>query len=187
MKLVVCLALLATACGPPKGFVAADDPMRPPPTPAPAATEPADCPPQEPDQGLPAKIYADRIIALGDSLARQGLQLLLQSEERSRGAADNQAKLAAAVAKFNEALHADPYNVPATYNLAAAYARIGRKQCALNLLARLVEMAAFPSQKEDIDASADRLLGRRRWQGKPDPDFEDLRTDQRFLDLAKNL
>ena len=190
--LVLAFVMGAAACGGPS-YQAAKDPARPKAQPvkmeiAEAVEEPTDCAAIEPDKGPPPKVYGDRVIELGDNLAKQGLDLLLQSEERSRGVADNQAKLTQAVDKFHEALAADPYNVKATYNLAAAYARIGRKQCALNLLARLVEMAAFPSQKEAIADQGDRLLGRgKKWQGRPDPDFEDMRTDQRFLDIAKHL
>lgn len=188
----VTVALLLVGCGGPS-YVAAKDPARPEPKPVKAKVaevveEPTDCAPQDPEKGPPPKVYGDRVIELGDSLAAQGLQLLLQSEERSRGVADNQAKLAAAVEKFQEALAADPYNVKATYNLAAAYGRIGRTQCSLNLLARLVEMAAFPSQKEAIQEVGDRLLGRgKKWSGRPDPDFEDMRANPKFLDLAKHL
>lgn len=192
MRAILFLALVAAGCGGPS-YVAAKDPARPTPKPvqkpiAEAIEEPEDCPAQDPEKGPPPKVYGDRVIELGDALAKQGLDLLLESEERSRGAADNQAKLTAAVGKFHEALAADPYNVKATYNLAAAYARIGRTQCALNLLARLVEMAAFPSQKEAIQDAGDRLLGRgKKWQGRPDPDFEDMRANPKFLDLAKHL
>ena len=59
-------------------------------------------------------------------------------------------KITRAVEDFLSALGADPYNVHATYNLAAAYARIGRKQCALNLLVRLIAMKDHHSRKVEV-------------------------------------
>jgi hypothetical protein len=77
--------------------------------------------------------------------------------------------------------------VKATYNLAAAYGRIGRKQCALNLLARLVEMHSFPSQKDAIDDVVDRIFGKGKWKGRPDPDFDGMRADPDFGALVKKF
>lgn len=185
-------AMLA-ACGPGAGPHPAGPPWRPKPKKtgpkiADAVEEPPDCVKQDPTKGLESKPYRDRVIELGQNLADQGLKLLLESQERSRPKPDRENRLTQAVDKFIESLAADPYNIRATYNLAAAYARIGRRQCVLNLLARMVEMSTFPSQKEAITDAADRLFGRgKKWQGKPDPDFESLRTDQEFLDIVKDL
>jgi hypothetical protein len=83
------------------------------------------------------------------------------------------------------ALNADPYNVHATYNLAAAYARINRKQCSLNLLERLILMRDHHSRKVEVGQKLDRLLGRNKTP--LDPDFNDLRQDKRFGCLINNM
>ena len=57
-----------------------------------------------------------------------------------------------AVNDFITALAADPYNVKATYGLAAAYAKIGRKQCSINLLTRMLQMRPHPSKKAEVEA-----------------------------------
>ena len=62
----------------------------------------------------------------------------------------------------------------ATYNLAAAYARIGRKQCSLNLLTRLLQMRAHDAKRPEVEAHLDRLLGRKQVL---DPDFSEMRND----------
>ena len=61
-----------------------------------------------------------------------------------------------AVEHLITALRADPYNVTATYNLAAAYARIGRKQCAINLLT-----APAPDAPASVEARRGRAPPRR--------------------------
>ncbi len=186
-------AFLLAACGPGAGPHPAGPPWRPKPKKAgpvvaEVVEEPPDCPKQDPTKGPDYKPYRDRVLELGQNLADQGLKLLHESEERARPVHDRNARLQQAVEKFIDALAADPYNIRATYNLAAAYARIGRRQCVLNLLSRMVEMSTFPSQKEAISDATDRLFGRgKKWQGKPDPDFEDLRSDQEFLDIVKDL
>ena len=180
------LALLLASCKA-GGFIQAPDPRRPQPRPADAVSDTStDCAPMDPSKGAPSKPFRDRIIDMAANLADEGLRLLSAAAAAKPG--EPPGKLAAAVSKFLEALALDPYNVKATYNLAAAYARAGRKQCSLNLLARLAEMASFPSQREAIDESVDRLMGRGKvWKGKPDPDFDDLRSDARFVQLLGQL
>ena len=90
-----------------------------------------------------------------------------------------------AVNDFITALAADPYNIKATYGLAAAYAKIGRKQCSINLLARLLEMRPHPSQHAEVEAKLDHLLGRNRQA--LDPDFNDMRRDDRFRALIQKM
>jgi hypothetical protein len=90
-----------------------------------------------------------------------------------------------AVDGFITALLADPYNVNATYNLAAAYARVGRGQCAINLLTRLIQMRDHASRKEEVESKLDRLLGRKKTT--LDPDFAQMRDDQRFRGLIAKM
>jgi tetratricopeptide (TPR) repeat protein len=89
-----------------------------------------------------------------------------------------------AVTDFITALKADPYNVSATYSLAKAYARIGRRQCAMNLLTRLLQMRPHPSKRAEVEQNLDMLLGRKQ---ALDPDFSEMRRDERFRDLIKKM
>ena len=83
------------------------------------------------------------------------------------------------------ALAADPYNVHATYNLAAAYARIRRPQCALNLLDRLIRLHAHPTRELEVSQKLDRLLGRGGLA--LDSDFRDLRQNPVFGCIISNI
>ena len=145
---------------------------------------PTDCQPISPAHQLPAKAFAQRSIPESNKLAKDALDKLTTAE----GKVDKPTReglITEAVDEFITALLADPYNVRATYNLAAAYARIGRKQCAINMLIRLLQMKNHPSRKVDVEHSIDRLLGRKRVQ--LDPDFNDMRADQRFRALIAKM
>ena len=89
-----------------------------------------------------------------------------------------------AVRDLITALRGDPYNVSATYTLARAYARIGRPQCSMNLLTRLLQMRPHPSKHAAVEAHLDMLLGRKQ---PLDPDFADMRRDERFRELIKKM
>jgi thioredoxin-like negative regulator of GroEL len=89
-----------------------------------------------------------------------------------------------AVNDFITALTADPYNIKATYGLAAAYAKVGRKQCSINLLTRLLQMRPHPSKKAEVERYIDQLLGRKQ---ALDPDFSDMRRDNRFRELIAKM
>jgi hypothetical protein len=148
---------------------------------------PADCDPVAPDAGQPPRPYKDLKIREGETLAVEARKILFESE-RNIPPEDVASKIEAAVARFHDALSADPYNVIATYNLAAAYARIGRNQCAMNLLARLVAMKDFHSRKASIDLRKDALFGRGKRRAKgPDPDFSGLRGRPDFEAIVKNF
>jgi hypothetical protein len=177
--------VLLAAC-PKAGFVAAGPPKRPEPkAKADAAPKVIDCAPMEPSQGGAAVAYKDRMPELGQKRAEEGKNVLIDAGKDKYPPPQRNALYVQAVTLLIEALSADPYNVVATYNLAAAYAHIGRKNCALNLLARLAEMAAFPSARDDVSEMADYLLGRGKRKGKADPDFDSLRDDPRFNTIIK--
>jgi len=89
-----------------------------------------------------------------------------------------------AVTDLITALRADPYNVGATYSLAATYARIGRRQCAMNLLTRLLQMRPHASKRAEVETHLDRLLGRKQTL---DPNFAEMRRDERFRELIKKM
>lgn len=120
------------------------------------------------------------------ALAQQGTAQLNDADEQNGlDPKSREESLTEAVSTFIAALGADPYNVQATYNLAAAYARIGRPQCALTLLDRLVQMNSHPSRQADVGEKLDRLLGR---SGVAlDRDFRDLRQNPVFACIISNI
>lgn len=146
----------------------------------------SDCDPIVPSDGPSPLTYEERSVEEAENLANQGHDLLQQSSA-SPATREGEQALEQAVHRLITALLADPYNVNATYNLAAAYARIGRGQCAVNLLARLVPLRRLPSLASKVEEKLDRLLGRKDYRGRLDPDFFDLRDDPRFRDLVKNF
>ena len=190
---MVVAALGLAACGGKGPPPPAPPPHRPTPTEAaPAAADtgpraPADCTPTDPSAVPPSVAYPQRSIAEGENLAREGTSKLVAAEERGVDRASREQLLTEAVDLLITALAADPYNVHATYNLAAAYARIDRRQCALNLLERLVLLGRLASQQALVEEKVDRLLGRKQYARNRDRDFDDLRTDERFRRLVRDL
>jgi hypothetical protein len=151
------------------------------------AGPPPDCKPMRASDGPAWKPYKERRVDEGQTYADAGVALLISAEGPDQPIVEKQKKIEASVQKFFLSLAADPYNIHATYNLAAAYARIGRKQCALNLLARMAEMSSFPSQRAHVLEHADRLFGRGKFKGRPDPDFDKLRPLEEFAQIVSNL
>lgn len=187
--LFLAVVLFAGACGGGEKVKGAPQPLRPQPrkmAPQPTVTR-DDCEPVSPSEGPAPLSFAERSIEESENLANQGVTLLQQAGAGGADPGSGEQALEQAVHRFITALLADPYNVNATYNLAAAYARIHRPQCAVNLLARLVPLRKLPSQTAKVEEKLDRLLGRKGYKGRLDPDFFDLRDDPRFRDLVKNF
>ncbi|HTJ47705.1 MAG TPA: hypothetical protein VL463_36665 [Kofleriaceae bacterium] len=185
-KLILLLGL--AACGGAANLTAPPPPLRPKPIevkekPKPVVTK-TDCDPTDPNRQLPAKTFPERSIPEATKLAAEGLAKL-QAAEGNADKPSREKLITDAVDTFITALLADPYNVNATYNLAAAYARIGRKQCSINLLERLLQMRDHESRKVDVEAKIDRLLGRKK--AALDPDFNDMRADARFRTLIEKM
>jgi hypothetical protein len=203
VALASAVALVAALGGAARAADPLDEPMRPQakslpapvvapeervPVAQPLAQSPEDCEAIAPNQGPPPKKYKERDIEGGAAKADDGVKTLIRSESKTLPYEEVAAKIEEAVGKLFGALAADPYNVHATYNLAAAYARIGRNQCSLNLLARLVAMKSWPSAKKEIATKKSRLFGSEgRWKGKPDPDFDKLREDARFKEVTQSF
>ncbi len=167
----------------------------PPPPPLRPKAEPAatnlakndtrtDCDPTNHNREELARTFDERSPDEAADLARQGVaSLQAANKEGDRSLREDQ--IDKAVNFFVTALLADPYNVSATYNLAAAYARIKRVQCSLNLLERLFAMQEHHSRKVEVADSINRLLGR---VGKNlDPDFNEMRADSRFRTMIANM
>ena len=146
-----------------------------------------DCQPVDVRSSPASMPYRERSISEARNLADQGFTFLKQSEERALPRTDRERYLTEAVDRFITALLADPYNVHATYNLAAAYARIDRPQCAVNLLARLVELRKLQSHQAAVEEKLDRLLGRSKFRGRLDPDFYEMRDMEIFRELVKRF
>lgn len=185
---VALTAAALTACGGSQKPAPPPEPFRPEPVAEPEVVAPTrtDCDPPDPSRDLDAMTYTERepSISEAEQLARDGVADL----EIARTTDDQQIreeKLTQAVDTLLSALAADPYNVNATYNLAAAYARIDRRQCSLNLLSRLIQMKSHSSRKAEVQLKFDRLLGS---NGKTlDPDFRQMRDDERFRCIISNI
>lgn len=170
-------------------------PVTPPPPPlrpepvikaAPVAVK-TDCDPPDPAMMPDAKTYAERAPRIQEAqrLSEEGLAKLQAAEGSSLDPASREQLITDAVSSFLDSLSADPYNINSTYNLAAAYARIGRKQCAYNLLDRLVQMKNHASRTAEVNQKFDRLLGRNKTP--LDPDFRELRSQQTFDCIINNI
>ena len=186
--LVLFGALMLGACG-------GNQKLTPPPAPfrpeevvvtGPEAPTRVDCEPTDPRLTPDAWTYVQRAPSIQESaaLAASGLAKL-QAAQSGTDPKTREDLITDAVDEFLAALGADPYNVNATYNLAAAYARIGRKQCSVNLLDRLVLMKDHSSRRAEVNQKFDRLLGRAGIQ--LDPDFRDMRQDERFRCVVSNI
>jgi hypothetical protein len=150
-----------------------------------ADDEPRDCDPVEADNQSPALLFPQRAISEAQKLAAEARFRLLESENLEIDKALKLQLTTEAVEISISALLADPYNPLATYQLAALYARIGRAQCAINLLARLAGLRGMHTVREATEVQIDRLLGRSK---RPlDPDFADMRDDEAFRTVARAM
>lgn len=189
-RLVLLVALGASACASRGQVTEAPPPHRPPEAPVEEVArddEPDDCQPLDPASQPPALIYRERSVVEAKNLADQGFEMLRRSEGGKLPRPEREDLVTEAVDRFITALKADPYNVHATYNLSAAYARIGRAQCSVNFLERLALLYKLPSFRAEIDDKLDRLLGRGRYRNNMDPDFHDLRDRDIFREAIRKL
>jgi hypothetical protein len=143
-----------------------------------------DCDATQPEDELKPISFNERSIPEGGRLAEQARAELKTAESAEVDRVTREQYITDAVDHLITALNADPYNVGATYTLAAAYARIGRKQCSLNLLTRMLQMRPHPSKRIEVEQHLDRLLGRKQVL---DPDFSDMRNDERFRSLIRKM
>ena len=181
------LGLVAVgACHEKEPLTAPPPPLRPEPDPVPVVKTVVqkDCEVVEGSGELKPITFDARSIPEGGRLAEQAKGELKTAESAEIERATREQYITDSVEHFITALTADPYNVTATYNLAAAYARIGRKQCAINLLTRLLQMRPHPAKHAEVEAHLDRLLGRKQVL---DPDFSDMRRDERFRALIAKM
>lgn len=178
--------VLLLGCHEKQELTAPPPPLRPQPQPVATVKEVGkDCDKVDASHELKPLEFGQRSIPEGMKLADEGHRQLKSSETAEIDRATREAYITEAVKMFITALAADPYNVYATYDLAAAYARIGRNQCAMNLLDRVIAMRSHPSKKPDVDAVLDKLLGRRGAQ--LDGNFTNLRLDERFRKMISEM
>ena len=179
------VVLALAACHGKQELTAPPPPLRPEAQ-AQTATKPVekDCTPTDPQSELKPLSFDERSIPEGQRLADQAASKLRAADSAEVDRVTREQETSDAVADFITALAADPYTVDATYGLAAAYARIGRKQCAINMLQRLLEMRPHRSQHAQVEAKLDHLLGRHQ---SLDGDFADLRRDERFRALIEKM
>lgn len=179
------LLVFLIACGGSHEMTAPPPPLRPDPEPAPPSVkEQKDCEPTDPQAELKPLTFDQRSIPEGMRLADEGYASLNSSRSAEIDKITREQQITDAVNSFLTSLAADPYNVKATYGLAAAYARIGRKQCSINLLTRILQMRPHYSKHAEVEASIDHLLGRKQTL---DPDFADMRRDERFRTLIQKM
>jgi hypothetical protein len=181
------LALGLVGCHEKEQLTLPPPPLRPEAEPAPPKASAAvqkDCEPVDADHEAKPLSFDERSIPEGNRLAEQGRAKLrtAQSAEVARNTRED--LVTQAVDDFITALRADPYNVEATYSLAAAYATIGRRQCTINLLTRLLQMKSHPSKRVEVEQHIDKLLGRKQVL---DPDFAEMRKDERFRALIQKM
>jgi hypothetical protein len=143
-----------------------------------------DCAPTDPASELKPLTFDERSIPEAMKLAEQGNNELKTSRSPEVDRRAREDNITAAVDDFINALKADPYNVGATYGLAAAYAKIGRKQCSINLLTRILQMRLHPSKHAEVEQHIDHLLGRKQLL---DADFSEMRGDERFRLLIQKM
>lgn len=185
MKRTLLILIALAGCHGKQELTAAPPPLRPEAEPAVAtALEPKDCEPTDPQAELKPLTFDQRSIPEGTRLADQGYASLNSSRSAEIDKITREQQITDAVDSFITALAADPYNVKATYGLAAAYARVGRKQCSINLLTRILQMRPHYSKHTEVETSIDHLLGRKQIL---DPDFSDMRRDERFRTLIQKM
>ena len=95
-------------------------------------------------------------------LTREADDILREVEGR-----EGEALIAAvndALGKLKNALRADPYGAEATYSMAAAYAVVGKKGCALALLQRLSDLTKMPAAEAAAERTINRALRDQRFE-----------------------
>jgi hypothetical protein len=183
----VALGALGAGCGGSQQLTPPPPPLRPEAEPAPPKEQSVvqkDCEPINPDHEAKPLSFDERSIPEGTRLAEQGRAKLRTAQSAEVTKLTREDMITQAVTDFITALRADPYNVEATYSLAAAYAAIGRPQCTINLLTRLLQMRPHPAKHADVERHLDKLLGRKQVL---DPDFAEMRRDDRFRALIQKM
>lgn len=182
MKKILFLFLIG--CGGAQEVTPPPAPLRPEAAPKDDTTHAKDCEPTDPSMEMKPLGFDERSIPEGQRLADQAYSYLNSANNAEVDRLTREQYQTDAVRDFLTALAADPYNVKATYGLAAAYAKIGRKQCSINMLTRMLQMRPHQSKKAEVEAFIDKLLGRKQ---PLDPDFAEMRRDKGFRELIAKM
>ena len=173
------------ACSKKQEVTAPPAPLRPEPEPSPDAKKQAkDCEVVTPELEEKPMAFDQRAITESTKLSDGAKTNLKLADSAEIERVQREDYITYAVRDLITALRGDPYNVSATYTLARAYARIGRPQCSMNLLVRLLQLRTHPSKRNEVEAHLDVLLGRKQ---ALDPDFAEMRRDDRFRELIKKM
>lgn len=184
MKKNLLTVLFVLGCGGAQEVTPPPAPLRPEAEPSNEGLVAKDCEPTDPSMELKPLSFDERSIPEGQRLAEQAYAMLKSASNAEVDRLTREQYQTDAVRDFLTALAADPYNVKATYGLAAAYAKIGRKQCSINLLTRMLQMRPHASKKAEVESFIDKLLGRRQ---ALDHDFADMRRDKGFRELISKM
>jgi hypothetical protein len=187
--LPVCLAALFLLAGCPKAgpVPPAEKPRRPEAKPRKVKKKaPNDCKPTVIEESPAAVPFKQRVVVESENLSKKGIALIRDANKEGIGPAEREAMIIEGVEDLLTSLKADPYNVDATYTLAATYAKIGRAQCAINLLERLALLRKLASHRPNVEKKVDRLIGRGK-KTPLDPAFDDIRADEPFRDVVEKL
>jgi len=185
---IVALVLAGFAAGCPKQkFLAPPPPYRPKEEKSAEDIKPkrTDCAPTNPAKLPGAVPEAQRRKVESLNLAAMANGMLQQAASKKHK--KRETLIENAVKKLNTALLADPYNVEATYTLAAVQSMVGRTQCTVNLLKRMLELYKLDSYKAAVDEKINRLLGRGQFRGKLDTRFDKVRAKASYRQLARKF
>jgi hypothetical protein len=179
------LLVVVAGCHGKQEVTAPPPPLRPDPEAAPPTAKAVkDCDGTDPKSELKPLTFDERSIPEGQRLAEKANAELRTTDSADIAPSSREQAITDAVNDYVTALAADPYNVAATYGLAAAYSRISRYQCSINLLTRLLQMRPHPSKHAEVEMHIDHLLGRKQ---ALDADFDNMRRDPRFRELIEKM
>ena len=116
-----------------------------------------------------------------------GLKAIYDAERAGMTPEEKRAKFVEAIQMLLEGLDKDPYNPNINYNLAAAYAQVGRKTCMLKFIKRVVGLTRHKSTQKMAQQRMEHLLvgvPKDKPPRPPDPDFDNYRDDQDFQEVV---
>jgi hypothetical protein len=164
-SLVACLALATVACQPlyggkPEHLRNPEKKKKPPEldAPPPEVKFVEDCNADfrdDPKKAHPQPGMAVGLAQAGDSAIQQG-----DKEKNDQKKIDLWRE---GIDKYRNALIKDPYNIPATLQLAVAYDKVMRKGCAIAMLKRLATLSNSPRFSSEANRNIDAIDANGQW------------------------